>query len=168
MRRFLIAVLFLASLLSGCRSSEAVRTEWPFGDRTLVAQLADGSEWTSQARGVKPLLDIIDGERDRFAGARSYDRIVGRAAAFLYAKIGVREVVAPVMSEGAEAILKRHGIKATGGQLVPAIRNRKGDGMCPMDTAVKDLADDQVEAAIAAIRATVAKLRSPSASALHE
>lgn len=132
--------------------------DFAFGKDTLVAYCADGTEWTNQARGVKPLFDILDGERDRFAGARCYDRIVGRAAAFLYAKIGVGEVIAPVMSEGAVAILKRHGIRAEGRLLVPAIRNRKGDGMCPMDASVKDLADDQVDAAIAAIRETVAKM----------
>lgn len=132
--------------------------DFAFGEETLVAYLKDGTEWTSRARGVKPLLDIIDGESAKFAGARSYDRIVGRAAAFLYVKIGVGEVVAPVMSEGARALLKRHGIAARCTTCVPAIRNRKGDGLCPMDTSVKDLADDQVEAALTALRATVARL----------
>ena len=62
--------------------------DFAFGDETLVAYLADGTEWTSRARGVKPLLDAIDNELAKFAGARCYDRIVGRAAAFLYVKLG--------------------------------------------------------------------------------
>lgn len=135
--------------------------DFAFGEETLVAYLKDGSEWTSRARGVKPLLEIIDGEASRFAGARSYDRIVGRAAAFLYAKIGVGEVFAPVMSEGAVAILRRHGIRAKCTQVVPCIRNRKGDGMCPMDTSVKDLGDDRIDEAVEAIRTTVERLSKP-------
>lgn len=143
--------------------------DFAFGADTLVVYRTDGTEWTSQARGVKPLLDVLDGgEVARFAGARSYDRIVGRAAAFLYAKIGVGEVVAPVMSTGARALLRHHGIIARCTQVeVPVIRNRKGDGICPMDASVKDLGDDQVEAAIAAIRTTVAALTGHSLRSAH-
>lgn len=134
--------------------------EFSFGAATLVAYRRDGSEWTSRARGVKPLLDILDGaDAAAFAGARCYDRIVGRAAAFLYAKIGVAQVTAPVMSVGAQALLARHGIAAKWNVSVPAIRNRAGDGICPMDASVKDLPDGQVEAAVSAVRATVARLR---------
>ena len=72
-----------------------------FGADTIVAYLADGAEWSSRARGVKPLLDAIDQGSGRFSKARCYDRVVGRAAAFLYAKLGVASVFAPVMSVGA-------------------------------------------------------------------
>ncbi|MGN0855273.1 MAG: DUF1893 domain-containing protein [Kiritimatiellia bacterium] len=132
--------------------------EFAFGADTFVAYLTDGTAWTSQARGVKPLLDALDGAAVRFAGARCYDRIVGRAAAFLYAKIGVGEVFAPVISTGALAILRRHGIVAHAAEEIPFIRNRKGDGICPMDASVQDLGDDQRDAAEAAIRKTVATL----------
>ena len=101
--------------------------DFAFGDETLVAYLADGTEWTSRARGVKPLLDAIDNDLAKFAGARCYDRIVGRAAAFLYAKLGVAEVYAPLIAKGAVAILKLHGIRARYREEIAGIRNRKPD-----------------------------------------
>ena len=140
------------------KESEQDTAAFDFGENTLVAYLADGTEWTSRERGVKPILDAIDGARERFAGARCYDRIVGRAAAFLYAKLGVKSVFAPVMATGAVAILKRHGIEPSFTEEVPGIRNRANDGPCPMEHAVRDIADTDVDAAIAAIRAQREKL----------
>ena len=133
--------------------------DFAFGDETLVAYLADGTEWTSRARGVKPLLDAIDNELAKFAGARCYDRIVGRAAAFLYVKLGVAEVYAPLIAQGAVAILERRGIRVRFREAIAGIRNRKNDGPCPMEHAVRNVADTDTDAAVAAIRATVAALK---------
>lgn len=129
--------------------------EFSFGSETLVAYFADGEEWKSQVRGVKPLLDALADESlaSKFAGARCYDRIVGRAAAFLYAKLRVKYVFAPVMSTGARTILARHGIESRRLTEPEFINNRAGDGMCPMDAAVKDLHDSAVDEAVAALRA---------------
>lgn len=134
--------------------------DFAFGDETLVAYLADGTEWTSRARGVKPLLDAIDNELAKFAGARCYDRIVGRAAAFLYVKLGVAEVYAPLIAKGAVAIFRRYGIRVRFREEIAGIRNRKNDGPCPMEHTVAGIADTEVDAAIAAIRATVLRLSS--------
>ena len=132
--------------------------DFAFGADTLVAYFADGGEWTSQARGVKPLLDALDKEKERFSGARCYDRVVGRAAAFLYAALGVKFVFAPVMSKPAARLLAHHGIASRGITMVEGIRNRANDGSCPMDAAVADVQDAAVDAAVAAIRAAYAKL----------
>ena len=134
--------------------------DFAFGDETLVAYLADGTEWTSRARGVKPILDAIDNEFAKFAGARCYDRIVGRAAAFLYVKLGVAEVYAPLIAKGAVAIFRRYGIRVRFREEIAGIRNRKNDGPCPMEHTVAGIADTEVDAAIAAIRATALRLSS--------
>lgn len=60
----------------------------------------DGELFVSRERGVKPLLDWLDSGRD-FRGFSAADKVVGKAAAFLYVLLGVREVRAPVMSGGA-------------------------------------------------------------------
>ena len=126
-----------------------------FGDNTFVAYFADGTEWTSRERGVKPLVDAIDGMRERFAGARCYDRVVGRAAALLYARLGVTEVYARVISEPARKALDDNGIECSFGDCVPYIINRRGDGMCPMEQTVLDIEDPEK-----AVTALKEKLRS--------
>lgn len=130
-----------------------------FGDLTLFALLPGHNRtWTSTARGLKPLFDALDGAAD-LRGAKCYDRIVGRAAAFLYAKLGVREVVAPVVAEGAVAILKSRGIAVQAGTVVPVIRNRTNTDMCPMEKSVLNLKDDRLDDADKTLRRTMAELR---------
>ena len=129
-----------------------------FGEETLVAYRPDGSEWTSRSRGVKPLLDALDDPSRPLAGARLYDRIVGRAAAYLYVALGIRSVSSPVVSTGALRILRTHAIPCDCQEQVPAIRNRAGTGPCPMDASVQGLADCEIASAVEAIRAKYEEL----------
>ena len=108
-------------------------------------------------RGVKPLLGWLDSDTETH-GFSAADRVVGRAAAFLYVLLGVRFLYADIMSEPAREVLMAHGIEYTARQLVPAIRNRTGDGFCPMESAVRNI--ENPEAALAAIREKVRELSS--------
>ena len=63
------------------------------------------------------------------------------------------------MAKGAVAILKRHGIEPIFDLEVPGIRNRANDGPCPMEHAVCEIADTDVDAAVAAIRTQMERLR---------
>ena len=56
------------------------------------------------------------------------------------------------------AVLENAGIAVTFGTEVSAIRNRAGDGLCPMETAVWDIEDH--ESAHRAILTTLQKLQS--------
>jgi hypothetical protein len=82
--------------------------------------------------------------------------VVGKAAAFLYCLLGVKALHAGVLSVPARDVLLSAGISVEWGSLVPAIRNRAGDGFCPMETAVWDLTDPAL--APDAIRAALQKL----------
>ena len=64
---------------------------------------------------------------------------MGKATAFLYQLLGVKEVYAHVMSKSALEVLKAAGIDAQYGKLVEHIINRKGDGICPFEAAVLDI-----------------------------
>ena len=75
------------------------------------------------------------------SGASAADRIVGKAAAFLYVLLGVRTVYAPLMSVPARETLCAHGIEAIADAVVPAIRNRTDTGFCPMESTVWDISD---------------------------
>ena len=77
------------------------------------------------------------------SGASAADRIVGKAAAFLYVLLGVRTVYAPLISVPAQETLRAHGIEAIADAVVPAIRNRTDTGFCPMESAVWDISDQR-------------------------
>lgn len=91
-------------------------------------------------RGIRPLLELYRGTRD-LRGFSAADRVVGKAAAFLYRLIGVDAVYANVISAPAESVLAQGGIAVYYAQKVPAIQSRTGIGLCPMETAVWDIED---------------------------
>ena len=95
----------------------------------------------SERRGVAPLLAFY--EEGGYAGYAAADRIVGKAAAFLYVLLGVRAVFAEVVSEPAREVLLGHGIALEALETVPRIQNRAGDGLCPMESAVVQLTDPE-------------------------
>lgn len=109
----------------------------------------EGTVYTATERGVKPLVRWLTEELDLrdFSAA---DKVVGRATAYLYVLLGVKEVWAAVMSEAAAEVLQRHGIAASQDKLVPHIINRAGTGICPFEEAVLDI--QTPEEALTAIR----------------
>ena len=124
------------------------------GVHTLV--LCGGeSVLTDTRRGVKPLLALLDAATN-VTGYAAADKVVGKAAAFLYLRLRVGEIHAGVISAPAYDLLTANGVVTTYDTLVPAIRNRTGDGYCPMETVCLPLTDP-TEAEVA-IRARLAEL----------
>lgn len=126
-----------------------------FHGLTLAVVAPDGEESMSRGRGVAPLLELLDGDRD-WSGSAAADKVVGAGAAWLYVALDVAAVWADVMSEGAREVLEAHGITAEAGKVVESIMNRTGDGPCPVEAAVAEARD--VDGAVATIRATLARL----------
>lgn len=114
---------------------------------------------TSTNSGVRPLIGFIDGGKD-YRGYVAADRVVGKAAALLYAYMGVTELYALLISEHALSACSAHGIAVTYDRKVEYIINRRGDGMCPMEHTVLNI-DDPVEA-LAALRKKLVELSSGS------
>ena len=96
----------------------------------------------SRERGVKPLIGFIESGKS-FKGFTAADKVVGKAAALLYALMGVSSLYASVISEGALTVCKSFGISVEYGALAQNIINRRGDGFCPMEQAVADISDPQ-------------------------
>jgi len=111
------------------------------GDYTCVLCCAD-QILTDDRRGIRPLLDLLAQNRDwhNFSAA---DKVVGKAAAFLYRLMGIRALYAQVISAPAAQVLQDDGIVLEYGTLVPAIRNRTNTGFCPMESAVWNINDPQ-------------------------
>ena len=110
---------------------------------------------TDDRRGIRPLMELLESGQD-FRHFCAADRVVGKAAAFLYCLLGIRAIYARVISIPALEVLMRHGVDVYFDEQVSAIRNRTGDGFCPMETAVWNLNDP--EKAPDAIREALKKL----------
>ncbi len=95
---------------------------------------------TSSKKGISPMLDILDKHID-VRGFSAADKIVGRAAAMLFALAGVKELYAEVLSRPAAELLRKYDVPFSYGALTEAIINRKGDGICPMEEAVSGIDD---------------------------
>ena len=102
----------------------------------------DGQSFTATARGVAPLLAFLDCKIP-FDGYSAADKVVGAGAAYLYVLLGVRELYAAVISERAREVAERHGITLYYDVITENIRNRAGDGICPIEQAVADASDPE-------------------------
>ena len=144
---------------------EAVRPEQDGAGAYVAPRLEDGYTcvitrdgrvlYASRESGIRPLLEILRQGID-VSGGDAADRIVGKAAALLYARMGVARVRAVVMSRSGLSVLESRGIPAQYQTLTDAIVNRRGDGPCPMEQAVADL--DDPDRAYAALEARVREL----------
>ena len=104
------------------------------GDYTCVIA-KDNQFLTSKARGVKPLLDWLDSGIDLSDGFAA-DKVIGKAAAFLYVLLDVDYVYAGVLSRPALDVFEKYDIFCEYDTLVDAIENRTKTGFCPMESAV--------------------------------
>ncbi len=145
----------MMSLSCGLRHAKSLLEA---GEERYTCVAFDGRDiYTSTKRGVAPLLDWLDSGTDlsEFSVA---DRVVGKGAAFLYIRLGIRELYAEVISRPAKALLEEHKIEVSFGVCVSAIRNRENSGPCPIETAVLPIED--TEEALACIRKKLRELRS--------
>lgn len=118
---------------------EQAKVKLQKGEYTCVVCKGDNL-YTSTHRGVRPLMEWIEQGVD-FVGYSAADKVVGKATAFLYVKLGVKEVYARVISKPALEVLCANQIVAEYDTLVDNIINRKGDGFCPFELTVLSTED---------------------------
>ncbi len=124
-------------------SSDLEQAKSLLADSEYTCVLCKGEEvHTSTKRGVMPLVEWLNSDIN-FHEYSASDKVVGKAAAFLYSLLGVKEVYAPVMSESAIHTLAKHGINPTCDLHVETIINRAGTGSCPMEQTVKDIIEPE-------------------------
>ena len=115
----------------------------------------NGREYNSRERGVKPLIDFLESGKD-FKGFFAADKTIGAGAAHMYVLLGVNAVFANIISEEGKKILQQNKISVFYENLVPFIINRKGNGPCPIETAVKGI--ENPRKALETIKNTIRKL----------
>lgn len=97
---------------------------------------------SSKETGIKPMLHFLSQNLD-LKGFSAADKIVGRAAAFLFVKAGISNLFAKVLSVGAAKILAENNIPYSFDTKTEQIINRAGTGPCPMEETVKDIDDPE-------------------------
>ena len=110
----------------------------------------------SNEKGVQPLLDWMN-SGNNYMGYMVADKVVGRAAAFIDIAMGIREVYAEVMSEGAKELLEKNHIEAYADNIVPQIMNSDKSDVCPLEKAVEGI--DNAAEALMPIELTLIRMK---------
>lgn len=114
-------------------------------NHTIVIYKNDASVIVSDDRGVAPLMNLLKEDVKQLQDSIIADKVIGKAAALLMAYAGVKEVYTPVISKPAVDVFEKYNVKVSYDKVVDRIINRKGDGLCPMETLCIDI-DDPEEA----------------------
>ena len=112
------------------------------GNYTIVVE-NDGKVFTSQERGVKPLLHLLTEKKGFLKGASVADKVIGKAAALLMILGEIKEVHTDIISEPAIQVFDNHKIIYHFDKKVTRIVNRTGDGLCPMESLCMDIDNPQ-------------------------
>ncbi len=88
--------------------------------------------FSSEKRGIAPLVEFNEFSDSR-GGFSLADKVIGKAAALLCIYSGVGHVYANVISTPAVNALVKNNIDVSYDSEVPSIKNRAGDGLCPME-----------------------------------
>ena len=89
--------------------------------------------------GVRPFMEIIDELGNDLEGKVIGDRILGKASAFLCRYSNVRGVYSPQATKTAIAILILGGIPCQADEMIPFIKNRTEDGLCPFEKMLQNI-----------------------------
>lgn len=119
--------------------------------------LYDGKEFIEEkGKGLSPLLKLLSEKNDlsRFCAA---DKIIGKAAAMLFALLKIKNVYGEVLSRKAIPILEKYGIKYSFGTVTDSIKNRYGTEICPMEQTVEGI--DDADTALKAIKEKIKTMR---------
>lgn len=96
----------------------------------------------SEKKGIAPMMGFIEEGVD-LHGYSVADLVVGKAAALLFARCGIKSVFAKTLSESGKAILIKYGISFEYETLTEKIINRAGTDICPMEKAVGNTEDSE-------------------------
>ena len=91
-----------------------------------------------QGEGIKPILDTIEELEQKMKGSIIGDRILGKASALLCVYSKASGVYSRQATKTAIAVLIRAGIPGQADEMIPYIKNRSRDGLCPFEKMLLD------------------------------
>lgn len=86
-----------------------------------------------KGNGIKPILDVIEELGSELKGSIIGDRILGKASALLCVYSEVSGVYSIQATKTAIAVLIRAGIPGETDEMIPYIKNKNGDDICPFE-----------------------------------
>ena len=89
--------------------------------------------------GIKPLLEVIEEMGEDIHGSVIGDRLLGRASALLCRYAKAQGVYSPQGTKTGIALLIMGGILCQVDELIPFIKNRAGDSLCPYEKMLEDV-----------------------------
>lgn len=107
--------------------------EFLVSDDKLRVYGGDRLIFTSSRDGLLSLIEYIGKFSSLEKDVTVFDRVVGNAAALLLKRISCGEVYSSLASELAVKTLRRFGIGYHFTEIVPYIRGRGQEDMCPME-----------------------------------
>jgi len=110
-------------------------------NHSCVVQTAAGEILTSDERGIRPPLRWLREDPAVLKNAAVADKVIGKAAALLFAYGGVKSIWAECMSDAAINFLSSTGIAFEYATRVEAILMRNGSDICPMERRAAELCD---------------------------
>lgn len=123
---------------------------------STIAVVSNGEVFTSQERGVKPLLYLLSEKKGFLKGASVADKVIGKAAALLMVLGEIKEVHTFIISEPAIKVFEKYNIPCFYDKKVDRIVNRTGDGLCPMETLCLDV--EELKEAFTKIKEKISKM----------
>lgn len=99
----------------------------------------------SKNQGVSTLIDLLENNKELLYGASVCDKVVGKAAAFLFCLGKIKELHAKIISEPAIEVVEKNGISLTFDKKVKNIQNRDKTDLCPMEKCTLDI-DNGIDA----------------------
>lgn len=106
-----------------------------------------------QGDGIRPILEAIDELGGDMQGSIVGDKILGKASALLCVYSKVNGVYSLQATKTAIAVLIRAGIPGQTDEIIPYIKNRNGNDVCPFEKMLLDV--DSPEEAFEILKKTV-------------
>ncbi len=89
--------------------------------------------------GIRPLLDTIQELKKEMNGSIIGDKILGKASALLCIYGKVKGVYSPQSTESAISLLSREDIIYETDKIIPYVKNKYGDDICPFEKMIENI-----------------------------
>jgi len=114
------------------------------GNNSLIVIKNGNIIFQSDKDRLRPIILCINQNKKEMVDSIVIDKIVGLAAAKLFAFAKVKEIYALVASKSAEDYLKNNNIKFQSKEIINNILNNDKSDICPMEKLAKDLTEEKL------------------------